>query len=151
MSLCVCFLFSFVTVRQIPPYTVMTHRGHSDSKRRLCSMDYLNHSAPMCDIPLLRAEEEVVTARRETERENCGCAQSCHMAGNCLRGWGLADHPLAMVYAPCQGFEGLYDPDTALLRGTLFPELDLPLEAVGRGCRKNTQPSSSGCARPCHM
>lgn len=41
--------------------------------------------------------------------------------------WGLCEYPLAMVYAPCQVFRGLYDPDTALTRGTLFTELDLPL------------------------
>jgi hypothetical protein len=41
--------------------------------------------------------------------------------------WGLCEYPLAMVYAPCQSFRGLYDPDTALSRGTLFTELDLPL------------------------
>ncbi len=50
-------------------------------------------------------------------------------------GWGLCRHPLAMVYAPCQYFRGLYDPATALSRGTLFEELDLPLEvAPGASC-----------------
>ena len=34
--------------------------------------------------------------------------------------------PQAMVYSPHQCFDGLYDPDTALERGTLFKELDLP-------------------------
>lgn len=33
---------------------------------------------------------------------------------------------LAMTYVPYQRFEGLYDEDTALDRGTLFKALDLP-------------------------
>lgn len=60
----------------------------------------------------------------------CGCDQ---------RGWGLYEYPLAMVYAPRQAFRCLYDPETALQKGTLFSELDLPLESVDRrsgcGCR----------------
>ena len=40
--------------------------------------------------------------------------------------WGLSDYPLASVYAPLQEFRNLYDRDTALGRGTLFSELDLP-------------------------
>ena len=40
--------------------------------------------------------------------------------------WGLENHPLAMVYAPMQIFRNLHDRDTALEKGTLFAELDLP-------------------------
>ena len=40
--------------------------------------------------------------------------------------WGLDNHPLGMVYAPLQAFHGLYDLETALHRGTIFRELDLP-------------------------
>ncbi len=47
--------------------------------------------------------------------------------------WGLSEYPLAMVYAPCQSFRALYDPATALSRGTLFTELDLPLGKKGGG------------------
>ncbi len=54
--------------------------------------------------------------------------------GGCPAGsWGLSEYPLAMVYAPCQDFRGLYDPATALSRGTLFTELDLPLGGCA-GC-----------------
>ena len=35
---------------------------------------------------------------------------------------------LAMVYSPKQAFEGLYEPEEALSRGTLFAALDLPFE-----------------------
>ncbi len=34
--------------------------------------------------------------------------------------------PLAMAYAPMQQWEGLYDIDAALVRGTLFTALDKP-------------------------
>ena len=42
--------------------------------------------------------------------------------------------PLAAVYVPYQTFAQLYDCDKALSRGTLFMELDKPLE-IGRSCR----------------
>lgn len=38
----------------------------------------------------------------------------------------LEDMPLAAAYVPRHGFEDLYDADTALARGTVFPALDLP-------------------------
>ena len=41
-------------------------------------------------------------------------------------GWGLHEYPLASVYAPLQSWRRLYDCETALQRGTLFEELDLP-------------------------
>ena len=56
------------------------------------------------------------------------------------KSWGLVDYPLASVYAPLQTFHKLYDMDTALQKGTLFAELDLPFmgESVankGGNCR----------------
>ena len=60
----------------------------------------------------------------------CGCN---HNQGSGDGGWGLCHYPLAMVYAPCQAFRSVYDVETALARGTLFAELDLPFEAAG-GC-----------------
>lgn len=38
---------------------------------------------------------------------------------------------LAMVYALMQKFRDLYEPEAALVRGTLFAELDKPLETGG--------------------
>ena len=46
---------------------------------------------------------------------DCGC-------NNCSR------RQLAMVYAPMQCFRMLYNHSDALMRGTLFEELDKPLE-----------------------
>jgi hypothetical protein len=43
-------------------------------------------------------------------------------------GWGLRNHPLAMVYSPHQEWRDAYTPEVALNRGTLFAELDLPFE-----------------------
>ena len=40
---------------------------------------------------------------------------------------------LAMVYAPHQNWQMLYSPEAALMRGTLFEELDKPLEDCVNG------------------
>ena len=53
------------------------------------------------------------------------------------RSWGLVGgYPLAMVYSPYQNWQNLYTPDVALEKGTLFGELDLPIESTNyrRGC-----------------
>ncbi len=42
--------------------------------------------------------------------------------------WGLQNYPLAMVYSPIQDFDGLFDKETALSKGTMFEGLDLPFE-----------------------
>ena len=39
-----------------------------------------------------------------------------------------AHERLAMAYVPMQRWRMLYAPDAALMRGTMFEELDLPLE-----------------------
>ena len=53
--------------------------------------------------------------------------------------WGLYEYPLASVYAPLQEFRSIFDKDTALKKGTIFSELDLPFmgETVrgGGSCR----------------
>ena len=43
---------------------------------------------------------------------------------------------VAMAYVPWQQFETTYELDKALETGTIFPELDKPFLAVGRGCRR---------------
>lgn len=69
-------------------------------------------------------------ARAESPKPSCqgGTADSQSK-------WGLEDFPLATVYSPLQKFEGLYDLDTALDRGTLFSALDLPFggRTIGKG------------------
>ena len=44
-----------------------------------------------------------------------------------------SEEQLAMVYSPYQCFRMLYSPDKALLRGTMFEELDKPLEDCVNG------------------
>ena len=78
----------------------------------------------------------------------CGCGMENGSDNMCVSGacgcptgsLGLTDRPLGMVYAPCQKFTALYDPEVAISRGTLFKELDLPFEGdtiakSSRGCR----------------
>ena len=43
----------------------------------------------------------------------------------------LEDMPLAMAYVRMQRWGQKYDPDLALQRGTLFPDLDFPFEGKG--------------------
>jgi hypothetical protein len=63
-----------------------------------------------------------------------GCESTDHS-------FGVSGYPLAMVYAPRQAFQSLYEADEALMRGTLFHELDLPFGAVVRdsGCTCRTE------------
>ena len=43
----------------------------------------------------------------------------------------LFDKPLAYAYVPIQRWRMLYEPERALMRGTLFEELDKPMEVYG--------------------
>lgn len=78
-------------------------------------------------------------------QHSCGCRQAPCGEDS----WGLNTHPLAMVYAPCQTFRNLYDTETALSRGTLFSELDFPLEVIGgNGCGNSCGGRiGNGCGR----
>lgn len=100
-----------------------------------------------CDGSLGRDQSSLDhTSRDQAARNRTAHDQSArgHMGnGNAVgrgKGWGLYEHPLAMVYSPYQLFRDLYTPDAALGRGTLFAELDLPFEASSN--RRN-----GGCAR----
>ena len=82
----------------------------------------------LCDGTLVEdGAEDAPHNRMMPRNENAG--GSCH--GGCGEyegGWGLESYPLAMVYSPLQQFRELYEPDVALMRGTMFSELDLPFE-----------------------
>ena len=58
---------------------------------------------------------------------NGGTTNGCGMQNGC----GMTQ--LAMVYSPMQCFRMLYSPEKALMRGTMFEELDKPLEECGNG------------------
>ena len=70
-----------------------------------------------------------------TPREGCGGGNNT-TAPMPRDGYGMGDcgcnncsrRQLAMVYAPMQCFRMLYNHSDALMRGTLFEELDKPLE-----------------------
>lgn len=62
-----------------------------------------------------------------------GCAQGAprENSGNGARymqSENTSNERLAMAYVPMQRWRMLYAPDAALMRGTMFEELDLPLE-----------------------
>ena len=79
-------------------------------------------------------------------RGSCGCG--CTDNGDrdtrgdsaCTEGIGTSGNDplkgasLAMVYSPEQAFEGLYEPDEALVRGTVFIALEKPFYGDGRKC-----------------
>lgn len=44
----------------------------------------------------------------------------------------LAELPLAYTYTPMQEFDTVYDNDTALSKGTVFPELYKPKSVYGK-------------------
>ena len=65
-----------------------------------------------------------------------GSSEGCCTEKKREASYGISGRPLASVYAVIQEFDGLYDAEKALMRGTLFSSLDLPLE-VGHGGRCN--------------
>ncbi len=71
------------------------------------------------------------------DMRSCRCDRpeersTCHIAGTHGPSWGLEGYPVAMVYAPIQHFDRIFDLDTALYRGTIFEELDLPFTCGGK-------------------
>lgn len=56
----------------------------------------------------------------EEIKQDCGCgcaSEAKNMLCNCV---------LGIATVPCQQWNGTYDTEKALRRGTVFPELDLP-------------------------
>ena len=71
------------------------------------------------------------------EQNKCGCEQdmSC-----CERSMGGCEECMygciGYAYVPMQRLGMVYDEDTALTRGSLFPTLDLPICEYGKVCRE---------------
>lgn len=91
----------------------------------------------------MMARGESISGGAGNANGGCGCVgESGGVIGNgypCGEN-GVEGRSLAMVYAPLQSWRNVYDPATALRRGTLFRELDLPFtggEKTDRGgnCR----------------
>lgn len=78
------------------------------------SRQYRDYS---CRVPINNAPEQ-----ERRPREAAAAASS-------------GSYSLSMVYSPFQRFDDLYSPENALVRGTLFAELDLPFEGARRNCR----------------
>ena len=93
----------------------------------------------LCDGSLARNDE---TSGFDNVDNGClhntssGCIHNDTCGVSCTR-WGLREHPLAMVYSPCQPWINVYKPEIALERGTVFKDLDLPFEIADKkgGCR----------------
>lgn len=72
--------------------------------------------------------------------KNCNYCKQNNDINHGRNSWGLVKHPLASVYAPLQEFDDIHDCETALLRGTIFNELDLPFHGssvVRGGCTRD--------------
>lgn len=65
-------------------------------------------------------------------RTKPGCPTGVRAAA--AAGDNLAALPLAMAYVPIQQWTQTYDTGVALMRGTIFPELDLPFMGAGGAC-----------------
>ena len=81
------------------------------------------------DIPPAEYKSSMQTSAMRTNNNHE------HDHGHERTTWGLDGYPLAMVYSPIQGFKNLYNEETALARGTMFADLDLPFE--GGRCGKD--------------
>ena len=80
--------------------------------------------------------------RAEDGQNNLGGCGGCgypHQQEMHVCGFGVHHGVLAAVYVPLNGFDGVYDPDTAYRRGTMFEGLDKPFygDGTGGGCRGN--------------
>lgn len=75
--------------------------------------------------PLFRFLEESEAPRVNCRGEEIG--RPAHSQNDCMSG-----RSLAMVYSPCQEFEGLYEGAAALAAGTIFRELEKPFYGARR-------------------
>lgn len=83
-----------------------------------------------CRIGEIKGSYGETLNRAGARGERSEACEGCGMRINSR--YGLTDRPAGSVYAPLQDFDGIYEPDKALARGTLFSSLDLPL-AASRG------------------
>ena len=84
-----------------------------------------------------REHADYATLRQNLGARDCDCRDTAPVASmnpmrpndpNCL-----ANYPLAMVYAPTQTFDSLYDCDQWLEKGTIFKALDFPFKGSRKG------------------
>jgi len=113
--------------------------GYSDGLRRREAMTVQRRNQPSCaysDRPVAAISDDLPQLDNESRRLCDGTLRSPTQNGSsgCTNGtgWGLKEHPLGMMYSPYQYFRQIYSPETALTRGTIFTELDLPFEGYRR-------------------
>ena len=84
-----------------------------------------------------REHADYATLRQNLNARDCDCRDPAPVANvtpsrpnspSCLDGY-----PLAMVYAPSQAFEALYDCEQWLEKGTIFKSLDFPFKGSRKG------------------
>lgn len=83
-------------------------------------MNNINKVYPMSPPGLMRPDSE------ETVETNCGSV-SGDMDRSCID-----NMPLAMAYVPMQKWQCIYEDSKAIMRGTIFEELDLPFKGAGK-------------------
>lgn len=94
------------------------------------------YATPACRCTGDNASYKIRQSRPDPTDDRCKeKADGAGCGTNVNSRYGLHDRPLASVYAPLQDFDGLYDLEHALSRGTLFSSLDLPLEVASKGGR----------------
>lgn len=92
----------------------------------------LGRSCPTMALMNDQRQGDIPELDRRIGNRNCDGSPRTNTTEKQGYGWGLAEHPLAMVYSPYQLFRDIYAPDAALKRGTMFAELDLPFEGDKR-------------------
>lgn len=109
-----------------------SRRANDDFLRRMLGGELTGDGYPVMSVttpaerpsePVRRESNNGVRCDGTTGNHANGCTSNCPTA--------IAAPSIAMVYSPRQCWRNLFDPATALSKGTLFAELELPLEAVG--------------------
>jgi len=100
--------------------------------RATCARPTVGHSRPTAAVSDIPPQLDGGNGRRRCDGTMPEERQHQNGRSAAKDGWGLYEHPLAMVYSPYQIFRDVYPADVALDRGTLFSELDLPFERAGK-------------------
>ena len=84
------------------------------------------------DVPVPGRTSRRTGATRGAAEQSAGRGRGSEgAAGAAFGAPDLSGAPLAMVYAPRQRFDNLYDPEEGLEAGTIFRDLDFPFYPTG--------------------
>lgn len=88
-------------------------------------MDNINKIYSITPPGLMRPDrDDDITSDGNMPQNNPGNNST---ADNCID-----NMPLAMAYVPMQRWQKIYEDSKAIMRGTIFEELDLPFKGAGR-------------------